>query len=116
MRPMRFTCLLLAVTAAACARNPEPNTDPQIVPERPVRIAASELPVAPGDCAEATRRARAKPDLVVDRIPSPVVAKPPALQRPPKTALRKDGSADVKVDVIVDTLGRADMSTFKVVN
>ncbi|HEX4683793.1 MAG TPA: hypothetical protein VH277_13835 [Gemmatimonadaceae bacterium] len=112
---MRFSRLFLVVLAAACAGNPEPNTDPQIVPEKAVRVAPAEMPVAPGDCAEATRRALAKPDLTVDRIPSPVVAKPPALQRPPKAALRKDGSADVKVDVIVDTLGRADMSTFKVV-
>ena len=54
--------------------------------------------------------------LVVDRIPAPIVAKPPALQRPPRSALRKDGSADVKIDVVIDTLGRADMRTFKVVS
>ena len=61
------------------------------------------------------RRAIAQPDLAVDRIPAPVVAKPPALQKLPKAALRKDGSAEVKVDVLVDTLGKADMKTFKVV-
>jgi outer membrane biosynthesis protein TonB len=80
-----------------------------------VRVAPEEQPVAPGDCAEAMRRAVAKPDLVVDRIPAPVVAKPPALQKLPKAALRKDGSAEVKVDVLIDTLGKADMKTFKVV-
>ena len=33
----------------------------------------------------------------------------------PYSALRKDGSAEVKIDVVIDTLGRADMKTFKVV-
>ncbi len=61
------------------------------------------------------RRAAAKPDLDVDRIPAPIVAKPAALQRVPKSALRKDGSAEIKVDVVIDTLGKPDMTTFKVV-
>ena len=80
-----------------------------------VRIAPAEQPVAPGDCAEAMRRASVKPDLVVDRIPSPVVAKPTPLQKPPRSALNKDGSAEIKVDVLIDTLGKADMKTFTVV-
>ena len=90
---------------------------PEVTPETvtAVRIAPSEQPVAPGDCAEALRRAAAKPGLAVDRIPSPIVAKPAALQKVPRTALRKDGSADVKVDVLIDTLGRPDMKTFTVV-
>lgn len=74
------------------------------------------MPVAQGDCAEAMRRALAKPDLTVDKLPAPVVAKPAALQKLPKGALRKDGSADVKIDVLIDTLGKADMKTFTVVN
>jgi hypothetical protein len=90
---------------------------PEVTPETvtAVRIAPTEQPVAPGDCAEALRRAAAKPGLAVDRIPSPIVAKPAALQKVPRTALRKDGSADVKVDVLIDTLGRPDMKTFTVV-
>jgi hypothetical protein len=105
------------LAGAACSSNPAPNADPEIVPEPVVgvRIAPAEQPVAAGDCAEALRRAAAKPDLVVDRIPSPVVTKPAPLQKLPKGALRKDGSADVKIDVLIDTLGKADMSTFKVV-
>jgi hypothetical protein len=102
---------------AACAGNPAPETEPNI-PVQPmanVKIAPADQSVAPGDCTEAMRRAVAKPDLAVDRIPSPVVAKPAALQRPPRTALNKDGSADVKVDVLIDTLGKADMKTFKVI-
>ena len=71
--------------------------------------------VAMGDCVEARRRATARPDLEVDRLPAPVRMSPPPLRRVPSSALRKDGSAEVKADVIVDTLGRADMKTFKVV-
>jgi hypothetical protein len=102
--------------AAACAKTP-PQTDPEIEihPPRNVRVAPGEQPVAPGDCAEAVRRAVAKPDLTVDRLPSPVVAKPAALQKPPKGALNKDGSAVINVDVLIDTLGKADMKTFTVV-
>lgn len=71
---------------------------------------------APMTCSEAMAKARAKPDLEVDRIPAPITMKPAALQKVPPGALRKDGSADVKVDVVIDTLGRADMKTFKVVS
>ena len=83
---------------------------------KPVRIAAGGGGVRPGDCPEAMRRALAKPDLDVDRIPSPVAMNPKPLQKVPATALRKDGSAEIKVDIIIDTLGRADMKTFKVVS
>lgn len=119
-----FSCALLVCAVAfavleACSRAPTPQVAPDAIPVAQqvtnVRIAPGETPVAPGDCAEAMRRALAKPDLAVDRIPSPLVAKPPALQRPPRTALRKDGSADIKIDVLIDTLGRADMTTFTVV-
>jgi hypothetical protein len=107
----------LVVFAAACAQHPAPEAAPEMVPEpvSNVRIAPADQPVAPGDCAEAMRRAIARPDLAVDRIPSPVVAKPPALQQLPKKALRANGSADVKVDVLIDTLGKADMRTFTMV-
>lgn len=112
----RYT--LFAITfLAACARTPAPETGPDLsaVSETKVRIAPTEAPVDSGDCVEAMRRAAVKPDLAVDQIPAPVVAKPAALQKVPKSALRKDGSADIKVDVLIDTLGKADMSTFKVV-
>lgn len=104
-----------AVTAAACSHAP-PDTEitPHTVTD--ARAPAGDLPVAAGDCAEAVRRAVEKPDLVVDQLPVLVTAKPPALQRPPRSALRKDGSAEVKVDVVIDTLGKPDMKTFKVVS
>ena len=106
---------VIALVAACAKTPPQPEPEIEIHPPRNVRVAPAEQPVAPGDCAEAVRRAVAKPDLTVDRLPSPVVAKPAALQKPPKGALNKDGSAVINVDVLIDTLGKADMKTFTVV-
>ncbi len=112
--------VLLATTmiVGACSQAPAPNPDPapEIVQTSNVRVAPADQAVAQGDCDEALRRALEKPDLDVDAIPSPVVAKPAALQKPPRSALRKDGSADVKIDVLIDTLGKADMNTFTIVS
>jgi hypothetical protein len=113
-----FQTVLLLALFAACSHSPPADVVPEMIPEATLtnaRVAPAERPVAPGDCPEALRRALAKPDLAVDRIPAPVVAKPPALQKIPRTALRKDGSAEVNVDVLIDTLGQAVMSTFTVV-
>ncbi|HEY4133261.1 MAG TPA: hypothetical protein VGM50_21765 [Gemmatimonadaceae bacterium] len=120
-RRSQFVFIATTLLIGACSKAPAPNTDPipEIIPVSNVRVApvtAADQGVAQGDCDEALRRALDKPDLDVDRIPSPVVAKPAALQKPPRSALRKDGSADVKIDVLIDTLGRADMKTFTVVS
>jgi outer membrane biosynthesis protein TonB len=113
---MNSRFLLVLAIAVACSKAP-PDVAPEVVPEAvsSVRIAPSEQPLAYGDCVEARRRAALAPDLPVDRIPSVLVAKPAALEKLPAAARRKDGSAEVKVDVLVDTLGKADMKTFKVV-
>lgn len=108
--------LAALVIAAACSKPESGEFAPQ--PEKNARLAsadATEAPVTPGDCVEARRRAANKPDLVVDRIPSIIRATPAALQHVPRSALRKDGSAEIKVDVLVDTLGKADMKTFRIV-
>ncbi|MDB4907660.1 MAG: hypothetical protein JWO05_2444 [Gemmatimonadetes bacterium] len=101
-----------AGSMAACAAKPEPELAPAV---ENVRVAPADKPVAFGDCVEARRRAAEKPDLVVDSIPRPLVQKPAPLQKVPRTAWRKDGSAEVKVDVLIDTLGKADMKTFTVI-
>jgi len=105
--------LLSAVgVVAACSSSPPPEAEikPQVLAEPP-----GSMPVATGNCAEALRRAAEKPDLVVDQLPVLVTAKPKPLQNPPRSALRNDGSAEVKIDILIDTLGRADLKTFKVV-
>jgi len=73
-------------------------------------------PVAHGDCAEARRRAAEDPGLDVDRNPTPIANKPPVLQpsQIPAGVIGPKGAV-IKADVIVDTLGRADMTTFKIV-
>ena len=70
-----------------------------------------------GDCVEARKRAADKPDLDVDRLPSPVAQKPAPFSRMPadvRSDVARKGAV-LKVDVVVDTLGRADMKTFTVV-
>lgn len=73
--------------------------------------------VAFGDCVEARKRAVAKPDLDVDSVPRPVRQRPAPFAKMPsevKTHINRKGAL-IKVDVLVDTLGRADMKTFRVV-
>jgi hypothetical protein len=101
--------LALLALAAACASNP--NAEPEY---RPVRVAGMEQPVKAGDCPEARRRAAAKPDLDVDRIPAPVAMKPRPLTDVPPDVFGPKGAV-IKADVIIDTLGRPDMKTFRVV-
>jgi hypothetical protein len=103
-------CAVLFLTAA-CATSP--NEDRA---SRPVRVAGMAKPITFGDCPEARRLAAEKPDLDVDRVPAPVAMKPPVLapeQVPPGVIGPK--GAVIKADVIIDTLGRADMSTFRIV-
>jgi hypothetical protein len=105
-------CALVAATLTGCASNAEPG----LVPDQPVRIAAPSKPIAHGDCAEARRRADADVDLRVDRLPSPRALVPsplPVKSMPPEVRSAKYNA--VKITVVVDTLGRADMRTFNVV-
>ena len=108
---MRFPILIALLCAvAACHKNSEFE---ETVGAKPMTGSG----VSQGDCVEARKRAVAKPDLDVDRLPSPVRQRPAAFQRMPasvRSQVDKKGAV-IKVDVVVDTLGRADMKTFKVV-
>jgi hypothetical protein len=82
-----------------------------------VDVSATPARPAPPDpvitCAEWVRRAVADPELGVERVPEPVAYKPaPLPKRPP---VGKDGKAEVRIRVLVDTSGVADMRTFTVV-
>ena len=106
----------LFAISLACARNPDPDTEPEMVPETPVRIAPPAGAVKPGDCPEAMRRALAKPDLEVDRLASPHASVPSAVSgKAMPVAVRRAKYNEVRVTVLVDTLGHANMSTFKVI-
>jgi hypothetical protein len=103
---------LLALALAACASNPEP----ELVPDKAVRVAPPVGAVTPGDCPEALRRAAEKPDLDVDRLPTPRALVPaPIPVKSMPAAVRRAKYSEVRVTVMVDTLGHADMSTFAVV-
>ena len=110
MSRIRVALPLLAIIAMACASsNAEPDT-------RPVRVAGMAKPLTHGDCPAARRLAAENPALTVDRNPAPVEMKPAILQTgkiPPGVIGAK--GAVVKADVIIDTLGRADMTTFKII-
>ena len=106
----------LLALSMACARNPDPDTEPDMVHETPVRIAPPAGAVKPGDCPEALRRALAKPDLEVDRLASPRASVPSAVSgKAMPVAVRRAKYNEVRVTVLVDTLGKANMSTFKVI-
>lgn len=116
----RFASRLVPVAAlalmAACARNADPDTEPEMVHETPVRIAPPLGAVKAGDCPEARRRALAKPDLEVDRLATPRASVPSAVSgKAMPAAVRRAKYNEVRVTVLVDTLGKADMGTFKVV-
>ena len=118
-RPVRTIARLAVVSLAltgACARNPDPDTDPEMVHETPVRIAPPAGAVKPGDCPEALRRALAKPDLEVDRLATPHASVPSAVSgKTMPVAVKRAKYNEVRITVLVDTLGKPDMKTFTVV-
>jgi TonB family protein len=62
------------------------------------------------------RRAVADPEIGVERVPEPVTYDPPPLpKRLPQGVLDKNGRGEVRIRVVVDTMGVADMKTFAVV-
>jgi hypothetical protein len=97
-----------AALLAGCASTPAAAPA-----ERGARLVSTNAPVT---CAEWVSRAQASPELDVDRVPSPVRYDPaPVPKRMPPGVAGPDGRAEVSIKVMVDTLGRADMKTFKVV-
>jgi hypothetical protein len=96
------------VALAACSHSPAPEPAAS-----PVRVAAPDAKLT---CAQWVEKAVASPELDVERVPEPLAYEPPPLpKRLPKGTVGKDGKAEVRVKVVVDTLGKADMRTFTVV-
>jgi hypothetical protein len=110
LKIVTVSCALLA--AVGCASGVMEETSTNV---RPMDGASSGL--AHGDCVEANRMALARPDLDVDSVPRVVAQKPAPFTRMPdsvRAVISRKGSS-VKVDVVVDTLGRPVMKTFTVV-
>jgi hypothetical protein len=79
----------------------------------PARLAPPDSAVS---CDEWVRRAAAEPEMSVDRVPEPIAYDPaPLPKRLPRGVLDKNGRGEVRIRVLVDTGGKADMKTFAVV-
>jgi hypothetical protein len=97
--------VLTACTPAKPAPPPAPAPDS-------VALASSDL------CHLVQTEAAKAPSLEVDRAPDVVKYEPRPLTPPrggyPRGVIRRDGTTKVKVSVVVDTVGKADMTTFAV--
>jgi len=101
---------LTAAALAACA----PATPPPATPA-PEPVAASAVPAGSDLCYLTVREALAKPDLPVDKVAEPIKMDPPAFKAPyPRGVFGKANKMHVQIHVLVDTLGKAEMSTFAV--
>jgi hypothetical protein len=74
----------------------------------------AQLLAPPKDACELAREdARLDPRLDVERVPTPVKMDPPPIKRPvPPAVLRRSRGDTIKAEVLVDTVGRPDMTTF----
>ncbi|HEX7939284.1 MAG TPA: hypothetical protein VF483_09860 [Gemmatimonadaceae bacterium] len=105
---MKYAVIVVAVACAACAK---PAEQEQIVNVRPMAVA----PLKAGDCVEARRRAAAEPDLEVDRLPTIVSGPRPFVPTPASVQADIDKKGmSFKADVVIDTLGKAIVSSLKV--
>jgi len=97
-------CLVLLAGSAACASAPK---DPPVT--------NAQLLAPPKDsCVTAREDAAADPRLDVERVPTPKAMVPPPIKTPvPRTVLRASRGTEIRAEVLVDTLGRPDMATFK---
>ena len=101
------SALAAAIALAACTPASKPS-------------APAPVPPANSDLCYLVQAEEARhPGLEVDRAPAVVKYDPRPLQAPrrgyPTGVIRKDGTTKVKVSVVVDTSGKADMGTFKVI-
>lgn len=76
---------------------------------------AADLALAAGDCAAIRRQADANLDLAVDSLPQPTKKVPPELRNIPPGVIKPNLPAEVQVDIVIDTVGKAELATFKVV-
>ena len=102
---LRFASAVALLSTVGCGAS-RPPADPSATP---VRVAPADPVVT---CSEWVSRALADPEIAVERVPAPIALRPPPI---PKGFVGKDGKAEVRIRVLIDTLGVADMGTFTVV-
>ena len=108
--PVRLPLAISFALAALVGCGGHPAADPSV---KPARMAAPDAVVT---CDEWVRRAAADPEIAVERVPEPVAYDPaPIPKRLPKGVLDKNGRGEVRIRVLVDTMGVPDMRTFTVV-
>ena len=109
-RPLSARLVLASLfVAVACAPPPPPVAVPQ--PE-PVSTVAPESDLCYLTVAEAVKN----PHLDVEQVPVPVKMSPPVFKPPyPRGVFGKGNAMTLEFEVVVDTLGKADMATFTVV-
>lgn len=105
LQPLLATLTLALLVAACATANPA------------ARTTDAQLLAPPADpCVLAREDAALNPRLDVERVPAPIKMEPAPIRRPvPRNVLRRDGSSVIKVEVMVDTLGKPDMATFTVI-
>lgn len=93
--------LVMAVVVSACASTPKTKNAQLLAP-----------PTDP--CTLAREDAALDPHLDVERVASPVKMDPAPIRTPvPRTVLRASKGTAIRAEVMVDTLGKPDMATFK---
>jgi hypothetical protein len=114
----RLLFVSLAAGAVACSSPPPPPApEPEMVSEAVTesRPTSADLALAAGDCNAIRAQAAANPDLAVDSLPQPLRKVPPELRNIPAGVIKPNVPAEVQVDIVIDTAGKANMATFKVV-
>ena len=110
----------MLIGACSPPQPPAPETPVAPPPPQPAVVETAvriDSGVKYGDCAEALRRATAKPDMDVDSLPVPIAQVPPLIdgKKIPKGVLTKTGYGEVHATVLIDTIGKPDMKTFTVI-
>ena len=95
--------LLVALVAAACAS----------AGAKPESTNAQLLAPPKDPCELAREDAAANPRLDVERVPAPTAMDPAPIRRPvPRDVIRRSKGTEIRAEVLVDTLGKPDMTTF----
>lgn len=95
--------LLVALFVAACAS----------AGAKPASSDAQLLAPPKDPCELAREDAAANPRLDVERVPTPTAMDPAPIKRPvPRDVIRRSKGTEIRAEVLVDTLGMPDMTTF----